>query len=64
MTKTLDKLYADLRRDAVENRHILSDRDIDKAIMATVSQFIEKEFGHRMNATHWQDKVSINRGRN
>lgn len=57
--KQLDKLYTDLRRYAVESSSVLSDNDIDKAIQATVAEFVEREFGYKMGADSWQDKIAV-----
>lgn len=56
-----ERLYAELRKYAVESRATLSDRDIDRAITATVSEFVRTQFGHIMKGDCWEELIKRQR---
>jgi len=53
MTDKPQWLYAELRKYAQESNETLSDKEKDRAIVATVAMFVEKEFGHLMGQDCW-----------
>lgn len=53
-----EHVYAELRKYAKESNATLSDADKDKAIIATVANFVYKEFGHTMGNEAWAEYVA------
>lgn len=48
MTNHADRLYADLRRYAVESNDVLEDASKDLAIASSVKEFVRREFGYEI----------------